>query len=147
MLSNVQLDNRDYLNVGEIIRIGADSYTIMKNGVEVQQITVHRSSSVANGEFYQLKVTFEEVVDTTACLTFEGGVSITKTDTSSGFLEMLISIKYISLVSNWLGMWTRWRQRNMQLAPLQVRTQRIHIRLSVHIDPRRSGTPNYYIVW
>ncbi|KAL7542723.1 hypothetical protein ACHAXR_012023, partial [Thalassiosira sp. AJA248-18] len=104
ILSDVQLDNRGHLNAGETIRVGAGIYSIAKNGVEVQHISVHRSSSIVDGDFYQLKVTIQGVVETTACLTFdasasqvelalnslsilfdEGGVLVTKTNTSSGF--------------------------------------------------------------
>jgi hypothetical protein len=107
ILSYVHLDTRTRLNVGETVRIAADTYFVVKNGVEVQQITVHRSSSlgVGNFYFYQLKVTIQELVETTSCLTFDasasqvetalnalpillnrGGVFVTKTDTSSGFV-------------------------------------------------------------
>lgn len=44
ILSNVQLDGRNHLNVEETVRVGAETYTIARNGVEVQQIAVHRSN-------------------------------------------------------------------------------------------------------
>ncbi|KAL9190302.1 hypothetical protein ACHAXT_007513 [Thalassiosira profunda] len=106
ILSSVQLDSsRTRLNAGETIRVGGDMYSIAKTGVEVQQIAVHRASDIASGDFYQLKVAVDGVEDTTACLTFDaaasevesalnglsilsdnGGVLVTKTDTSSGFV-------------------------------------------------------------
>ena len=79
-------------------------YSVVKNGIEVQQVTVHRSATVADSDFYQLKMTIQSEVETTACLTFDasasevesalndlpnlssrGGVSVTKSDTTSGF--------------------------------------------------------------
>jgi len=108
MLSNVMLDTRTQLNVGETIRIAADSYRIVRNGVEVQQLVVHRSRDLldsGNTNFYQIKVTIQNVIETTACLTFDssaeevktalndlpillsrGGVIVTKSDTSSGIV-------------------------------------------------------------
>jgi len=105
ILSNVQLDTRSHLNVRETIRIGGDTYSIARNGIEVQQIAVHRASDVSDGDFYQLKVAIDGVEQTTACSTFDasasevetalnslsilldnGGVEVTKTDTSSGFV-------------------------------------------------------------
>ena len=77
ILSNVQLDTRTRLNVDETVRIAADTYFVVKNGVEVQQIAVHRSSSLGVGNiyFYQLKVTIQDVVETTSCLTFDASAS------------------------------------------------------------------------
>ncbi|KAL7554975.1 hypothetical protein ACHAWF_018557 [Thalassiosira exigua] len=103
ILSDVQLNHRNHLNVGETVRIAADMYSIVRNGVEVQQIAVHRAESVAGGDFYQLKVAIQGVEETTSCLSFDasgsevqqalndlsilsdaGGVLVTRTDTSSG---------------------------------------------------------------
>ena len=50
----MQLDNRDHLNVEETIRIGADMYSVVKNGIEVQQVAVHRSSNM-NTYFFSLR--------------------------------------------------------------------------------------------
>ena len=105
ILSDVNLDTRNRINVDETVRIGADNYSIVKNGVEVQQIAVHRSNGIVDGDFYQLKVTIQGVVETTACLTFDssatdvesalnslpilsnnGGVFVTKSDTTTGFV-------------------------------------------------------------
>ena len=105
ILSNVQLDSRNHLNIDETVRIGGEAYTIAKNGVEVQMIAVHRSSTIPNGDFYQLKVAVEGTEETIVCLTFDasasevetalndlsilvnkGGVFVTKSDTSSGFI-------------------------------------------------------------
>lgn len=104
VLSNVQLYHRTNILVGETIRIAADNYTITKNGVEVQQLTVHRSVGLADSTFYELKLKIQDQEETTQCLTFDasasdvesalnmlpgllnrGGVSVTRTDTSSGF--------------------------------------------------------------
>ncbi len=41
MLSNIVLDAHSQPNPGETVRIGTDMYTIVKNGIEVQQIAVH----------------------------------------------------------------------------------------------------------
>ena len=54
ILSDVQLDNRDHLNVEETIQIGADMYSVVKNGIEVQQVAVHRSSNM-NTYFFSLR--------------------------------------------------------------------------------------------
>jgi hypothetical protein len=104
ILNDLQLDNRARLNAGETVRIGADMYSIVKNGVEVQQVAVQRLSGIVDGDFYQLKMTIQSNEETTACLTFDapasevesalndlpvlsvgGGVSVTKSDTTSGF--------------------------------------------------------------
>jgi len=103
VLSGVHLDTRAYINVDETVRIGADTYSVVKNGVEVQQIEVHRDSSIADGDFYQLKVTIQGVEETTSCLTFDASalevestlnsltildidvVTVTKSDTTTGF--------------------------------------------------------------
>lgn len=105
MLSNVQLNHRKNLHVGETIRIAADSFVIVKNGVEIQQLTVHRSAGLADSVFYHLRVEIQDEVETTQCLTFDasasdvesalnmlpmlltrGGVSVTRSDTSSGLI-------------------------------------------------------------
>ena len=55
ILSNVQLTNdRNHLFVGERVRIASDTYSIANNGIEVQQLTVHRSSAISDGAAYQL---------------------------------------------------------------------------------------------
>ncbi|KAL7440180.1 hypothetical protein ACHAXH_004154 [Discostella pseudostelligera] len=105
VLSNVQLEHRTHLHLGETIRIAADNYIIMKNGVEVQQLTVHRAVGVDDSVFYQLRVKIQDEVETTQCLTFNasasdvesalnmlpvllsrGGVFVTRTDISTGFV-------------------------------------------------------------
>eukprot|EP00970_Alexandrium_tamarense_P009994 scaffold1976_cov187-Alexandrium_tamarense.AAC.23 len=105
VLSNVQLDNRHHLHVGEQVRISADDFVIVKNGIEVQQLTVHRASGIADGDAYQLRVTINGVEEVTSCLSFDasatdlksslnsltilgdnGGVFVTRTDDTSGFV-------------------------------------------------------------
>ncbi len=104
VLSNVQLDYRTNLHVGETIRIAAENYILAKNGVEVQQLTVHRTFGLADSIFYELRVKIQDEEEMTKCLTFDasaadvesalnmlpvllnrGGVSVTRTDTSSGY--------------------------------------------------------------
>lgn len=85
------------------MRIASDVFFVSKNGVEIQQLTVHRSSSIPDGEAYQLSVTIQGVSEVSSCLTFDasaesvqsalnalsilsdnGGVSVTKSDKTSG---------------------------------------------------------------
>ena len=106
ILSNVQLVNsRDNLFVGEQVRIGSDVFSIAKNGIEIQQLTVHRSNDFGGGEAYQLSVTVDDIPQVTSCLTFDasaeavegalnslpyfgqnGGVLVTKSEGTSGFI-------------------------------------------------------------
>ena len=105
-LSNVQLaSSRRNLFVGEQVRIGSDIFTIVKNGIEVQQLTVHRSNDVEDGEAYQLSVTIDSISQVTSCLDFDasadtvaaalnslpvlgdyGGVLVTKSEGTSGYI-------------------------------------------------------------
>jgi hypothetical protein len=76
----------------------------VKNGVEAQLLSVHRSEVISDGDFYQLQVSIQGVTETTSCLTFDasasdvqstlnglpilsnnGGVFVTRSDTSTGF--------------------------------------------------------------
>lgn len=83
MISNVMLDTRTQLNVGKTILIAADSYRIVRNGVEVQQLAVHRSRDLldsGNTDFYQIKVMIQNVIVTTACLTFDSSAEEVETN-------------------------------------------------------------------
>lgn len=87
---------------GEQLRINGDQYGIVSNGVEVQQIVVHRSNWIADAEFYQLQMSLDGVTETTNCLKFDAsasnledainslskvgadGVQVTKSNSSTG---------------------------------------------------------------
>lgn len=105
VLTNVQLNaHRNVIHAGEEIRAGGDTYTVMKNGIEVQLIALHRSKDISNGDFFQLRVTINGVTEITSCITFDstasdletalnrlsilsnnGGVLVTRTNDTSGY--------------------------------------------------------------
>ena len=107
ILMNAQLnDARKHIHVGETVRVGGETYTVVKNGIEVQLIAVHRSSDiVSNGNFYQLQVTINGATEVTSCLSFDasamdvetalndalsslsnnGGVLVTRTSDTSDY--------------------------------------------------------------
>eukprot|EP00985_Skeletonema_marinoi_P030515 scaffold32400_cov131-Skeletonema_marinoi.AAC.1 len=106
ILTNVQLNaHRNVIHIGEEVRAGGDTYTVMKNGIEVQQIALHRSRDINDGDFYQLRVTINGVTEVTSCLTFDataldvetalnelsilsnnGGVLVTRSNDTSGYV-------------------------------------------------------------
>eukprot|EP00984_Skeletonema_dohrnii_P023836 scaffold12938_cov128-Skeletonema_dohrnii-CCMP3373.AAC.1 len=107
ILTNLQLNaHRNVIHIGEEVRVGGETYTVMKNGIEVQQIALHRSRDISNdGDFYQLRVTINGVTEVTSCLTFDatasdvetalnelsilsnnGGVLVTRTNDTSGYV-------------------------------------------------------------
>ena len=57
--------------IGENVRIGGEMYKIVRNGIEVQQLTVHRVSGHPDAYFYQLKAKVGGFSDTTPCLMFD----------------------------------------------------------------------------
>jgi len=106
MLKNVQLNaHRNLIHIGEVVRAGGDTYTVLKNGIEVQLIALHRSRDISNGDFYQLRVTIDGATEVTSCLTFDataldvettlnelsilsnnGGVLVTRTNDTTGYV-------------------------------------------------------------
>uniref|UniRef100_A0A7S4I964 Fibronectin type-III domain-containing protein n=1 Tax=Odontella aurita TaxID=265563 RepID=A0A7S4I964_9STRA len=91
------------ISVGEDVRLGGNVFTIQRNGLEVQQLSVHRASGISDNNFYQLKLTIVGgTTESTGCLTFDAtasevqntlngisavgadGVSVTKTQGTSG---------------------------------------------------------------
>ena len=106
VLTGVQLNAlRNVIYRGEKVRVGGETYTIVKNGVEVQLIAVHRSEDIPDGNFYQLRVSIDSLTDVTSCLMFDasaldvetalnelpilsnnGGVLVTRTNDTTGFI-------------------------------------------------------------
>lgn len=78
----------DILHVGQKIRLLEQEYKVIRNGVEVQALYMHRGVQNHSNFYYSLKITVEEVTENTSCIPFNGGV-----------LEVQNAIDNISLLS------------------------------------------------
>ena len=58
------------LNIGERVRVKGQNYAIVRTGVEVQQLTVHRAESQENQSYFAITATINEINATTPCLQF-----------------------------------------------------------------------------
>ena len=52
------------------MRVKGQNYAIVRNGVEVQQLTVHRAESQENQSYFAITATINEINATTPCLQF-----------------------------------------------------------------------------
>lgn len=92
------------INVLEEVRLSGDTYTIARNGEEIQQLVVHRDNSIVDAPFYKLIFTVDGLSQSTSCLRFdassddvasslnhlpsigENGVYVTRSNDSNGFI-------------------------------------------------------------
>jgi hypothetical protein len=62
--------NTSILFVGEQLRIGSEEYVIEKNGIEVQQLSIHNGNHSGEDFAYLLTLTLGELVESTRCYSF-----------------------------------------------------------------------------
>ena len=92
------------VEVGQRIKLGGDFYNVRRNGLEIQQIVVHRVKGMSNIPFYRLNATINGHSEESGCLNFEAsandiedalnglsiigtkGVYVTKSSGSDGFI-------------------------------------------------------------
>ena len=96
--------NSSNIHVGEELRLSGDIYKVLRNGMEVQQIVVHRAKYISDQPFYQLRLSAAGVTRTTSCLNFDAssndveealnqlsnvgddGIFVTRSTESSGYI-------------------------------------------------------------
>ena len=103
-LLNVTEGEKLDLNVFEQIRLSGDVYSIVRNGIEIQQLVVYRHKSIANSPFYKLTVQINGLSQSTSCIYFdasaddlayslnnltnvgENSIYVTRSQDSNGFI-------------------------------------------------------------